>query len=225
MVSPCKVPPVSSLPTRAFRAAGQFIKENPDELLRAARGVTSFRFGVPLAALRWIAEELRGKGAPEDVVIEARNAGLYVEASLNLMKTPLRATTTLVIQRISVRPHALLVDLRVSGLKLRVLDPSAGTPIAALIQSGALDTSRPGDLLSFIPTKPAFIVEAKGDLFTIDLMKLPALGREKARKIIGGIAPFLGVHSVATADDHLDIRFDPFPDGASAALRTVRSWF
>lgn len=216
---------MSSLPTRALRAAGQFIKNNPEELLRAARGVTSFRFGVPLSALRWVASELRGKGGPEDLVVEARNSGLYVEASLNLMKTPLRATTTLLIERIKLAPDELLVDLRVSGLKLKVLDPSAGTPIAALIQSGALDTSRPGDLLSFIPTKPAFIVEAKGDLFTIDLMRLPALGQEKARKIMGGIAPFLGVHSIATADDHLDIRFDPFPEGAAAALRTVRSWF
>lgn len=216
---------MSSLPKRALRAAGQFIKDNPSELLRAARGATSFRFGVPLAALRWVAQELRGKGAPEDMVIEARNSGLYLEASLNLMKTPIRATTTLLVERIQLRPEEFLVDVRLSGLKLKVLDPAVGTPIAALIQSGALDTSRPGDLLSFIPTKPAFIVEARDDLFTLDLMKLPALGREQAKLILTGIAPFLGVHSIGTEDDHLDIRFDPLPEGAGAALRTLRSWF
>ncbi len=218
--------PVSSLPTRAFRAAGQFIKENPGEILRAARGATSFRLGVPLAALRWVAQELRGKGVPEDMVIEARNSGLYVEASLNLMKTPLRARTTLIVERIQAQQDALLVSLRVSGLKLQVLDPKAGTPIAALIQSGALDTSRPGDLLSFIPTKPEFIVEARGDVFTLDLLKLPALSQDKARKIVQGVAAFVAVQSIGTSsDDHLDIRFDPFPEGARNAFRTIRSWF
>lgn len=80
--------------------------------------------------------------------------------------------------------------------------------------------------MSFIPTKPEFIVEARGDVFTLDLLKLPALSQDKARKIVQGVAAFVAVQSIGTSsDDHLDIRFDPFPEGARNAFRTIRSWF
>lgn len=217
-----RVPVVSSLTSRAAKAAGLFLKDNPQELLRAAKGAVGFRLGVPLAALRWLLRELGGKKAPKDVVLRAEARGIYVEASVELMQTPLRVSTTVLVDRIETGAHSLLLDVRLKNLKLRVLDEKVGTPVAALLQSGALDTSRPGDLLSYIPKKPEFIIEAKGDAFRLDLMRLPSLSQDNARRILGALAPLVGIRSVETADDHLDIALNPLPLGPSAALSALK---
>jgi hypothetical protein len=216
---------VSSLASRALRAASLYIKENPREVVRVARQAFSLKLGVPLDALRWAIRELSGDNGPRDVVLEARDTGIYLEASLVVMKTPIRATTTLIFEQLDVRPDAILVDLRVQGLKLTVLDPSVGTPIAALIQSGSLDTSRPGDLLSFIPQKPPIILEARGDRFRLDLLRLPALSQDRARMLVRALAPLANIRSVRTDEDHVDIAFVPLPEGPGAAVEGIKSLF
>jgi hypothetical protein len=185
----------------------------------------SLKLGVPLDVLRWAIRELSGSNGPRDVVLDARDSGIYVEASVTLMKTPLRASATLLFESLDVRPEAILVDLRLQGLKLKVLDPEAGTPIAALIQSGALDTSRPGDLLSFIPQKPAVILEARGDRFRLDLLKLPALSQARARHLVRALAPLVNIRSVRTDEDHVDIALVPLPAGPGAAVDGLKSLF
>jgi hypothetical protein len=214
---------VSSVASRALRAAGLYLKEHPQEIVRVAKQALSLKVGLPLDALRWAIREFSGPDGPKDVVLEARDTGIYLEASVTVMKTPIRATTTLLFEHLDVGPEAIIVDLRLQGLKLRVLDPNAGTPIAALIQSGSLDTSRPGDLLSFIPKKPPLILEARGDRFRLDLMKLPALSRDRAQKLVRALAPLLNIRSVRTGEDHVDIAIVPLPSGPGAAVDGLKT--
>jgi hypothetical protein len=216
---------VQSVASRALKAAGRYLKDNPQELVRVARQALSLKLGVPLAVLRWAIKEFGGPSGPTDVIVEARNSGIYVEASLVLMHTPIRATATLLVEQLDVRQDAILVDLRLQDLKLRVLDPNVGTPIAALIQSGSLDTSRPGDLLSFIPKKPAVILEAHGDRFRLDLLKLPSLSDERARSLLSALAPLVNVRSMRTEEDHLDIAIVPLPSGPAAAVEGLKKLF
>lgn len=216
---------MSSVASRALRAAGLYLKDHPQELLRAARQALSLKVGVPLDVLRWAIRELPGKDGPKDVVLEARDSGIYLEASVVLMKTPIRASATLLFEDLDVRADAIFVELRLQGLKLKVLDPQVGTPIAALIQSGALDTSRPGDLLSFIPQKPAVILDAKGDRFRLDLLKLPQLSQDRARHLVRALAPLLNIRSVRTDEDHVDIALVPLPLGPTAAMDGIKSLF
>lgn len=216
---------MSSVATRALRAVGLYLKENPSEIVRVAQKAASLKLGIPLAALRWALKEFGGADGPKDVVLEARDTGIYVEASVRVMQTPIRARTTLLFEHFDVRPDSILVDLRLQDLKLQVLDPNVGTPVAALIQSGSLDTSRPGDLLSFIPQKPAVILEARGDRFRLDLMKLPSLSRDRAKNLVRALAPLLTIRSVRTEDDHVDIAIVPLPSGPSAAVDGLKTLF
>src|SRR5690606_21171864 len=41
-------------------AAGAYLKDNPEELLRAAKNAVALRFGVPIPALRWLAGRANG---------------------------------------------------------------------------------------------------------------------------------------------------------------------
>lgn len=181
--------------------------------------------GIPLAALRFLADELGGNKVPDDLLLDVRSPGLFVQASVELMSTPLLASGTLIVDRIEAGSESLLVEVRIAGLELEVTDPTVMTPVAALLRSGSLDVSRPGDLLSYMPKKPAFILEAKGDRFTLDLLALPALARDPARKIVLAVAALLSIERVQTEDEHLDIALRALPRGAAGAISELRRLF
>lgn len=193
--------------------------------MRAAKNVAAFKVGIPIAALRFLADELGGGQVPDDLVLEVRSPGLFFQASVELMQTPLLASGTLIVDRVDAGPDSLLVEARVAGLDLKVTDPSVATPVAALLRSGALDVSRPGDLLSYMPKKPAFILETKGDRFTLDLLALPALAQDPARKVVLAVAALLAIDAVQTEDEHLDIALRALPRGAASAINELRRLF
>jgi hypothetical protein len=209
-------------PKDLVQAAGGYIKRHPEELLRMARNAVSLKFGVPLAVFRYFASQLRGAKAPRDITIDARPPGIFVAASFDLMKTPVRAAGTLYVDRLDLSADQLLVDLRLQDVSLKVLDEHADTPIAALLRSGALDLSRPGDLAAYLPKRPAFLVAAKGNQVTLDLMRHPQLSKERARKLVGLLLPFVSIEAVGTDGEHLDVAFRAFPAGAGEAVGQLR---
>jgi len=216
---------LGAFPQKAGLAMAQYLRKHPEEFLRAAKNVAALKVGIPIAALRFLADELGGSQVPDDLVLEVRSPGLFVQASVELMDTPLLASGTLIVDRVEANSESLLVDVRISGLHLKVTDPTVATPVAALLRSGSLDVSRPGDLLSYMPKKPRFILEAKGDRFTLDLLALPALGRDPARKVVLAVAALLAIEAVQTEDEHLDIALRALPRGAAAAISELRQLF
>ena len=76
------------------------------------------------------------------------------------MGTPLRVSGVIYIERVEFSSETFQIELRLSDLSLKVLDDRVDTPIAALIRSGAPDLSRPGNLASFMPKRPAVLIEA-----------------------------------------------------------------
>ncbi len=215
----------SSLPKKAAQAVGSYLKSHPEEVLRAARNAASLKLGLPLAAVRWLVRELGGSKMPRNLVLEARSPGIFVSASVELMKTDLEISTTVLIEEIDFRQDALLLNVRLRDLELEVAESSAATPIAALLRSGALNLSRPGDLVSYLPKQPPFLLEAKGDRFQLDLLKLPSLSKERARRIVAALTPLVGVSTVRSADDHIDIAFQPLPEGAMSAFERLKKLF
>jgi hypothetical protein len=216
---------MSSLPKKAAQAASNYLKTHPEEVLRAAKNATALKVGVPLSAVRWLIRELWSKKAPRDLRIEARAPGVFVSGIVELLKTDVRFSTTLLFERVDFRPEALLLTVRLANLELGVVDPNAASPIAALLKSGALNTSRPGDLVSYLPSPPPFLLEAKGDRFELDLLRLPSLSRGRAKMAVAALTPFIGVSTLHTADDHLDIAFSPLPEGARAAFERLKRMF
>lgn len=162
---------------------------------------------------------------PDDLLLEARAPGIYARASFELMKTPLRGGANIIVQSIDMRPDAILIDLRFEDITLEVTRTDAGTPVAALIQSGALDLSRPGDLLSYMPKRPPILVSAKGNVITIDLLRHPKLSKDRARKIVALLVPLVGVETIRTDGEHLDIAFQAMPGSPAEIIQRLRELF
>ncbi|AUX42038.1 hypothetical protein SOCE26_034630 [Sorangium cellulosum] len=211
-------------PKVLLRHAGDYLKAHPEEIGRALRGALGLRFGVPIDALRYLARELAGgKRAPKDIVIEAAPPGLRLALTIKAMGTPIRASFTVYAEELDVRADAIQVGLRVEGLKLNVLGDES-SPLAGLISSGAIDLTKPGNLVSFMPKRPAALVDAKDDRFTLDLLKIPAVGGNPAvTRALRICAPVLGVRALKTKDDHLDVHLKATPSGIAAAIAAVRA--
>ncbi len=212
-------------PLAILGAAGGYLKQHPEEVLRVARNAMSLRFGLPIAALRWLASELGGKNAPKDLLIESRPPGIHVGASFELMKTPLRASGTVYVERVNTSPKQLVVELRLSDVSLKVQSDQVDTPIAALLRSGALDLSQAGKLAAYMPKRPAFLIDAKDDRVVLDLMKLKRLREdERVRRLVALVTQLLAVRAVQTEPEHLDVLVEAFPGGVAEVLGAVRRY-
>ena len=207
----------------AMSALSAYLKRRPDEVVRFLKNAAGFRFGVPLDAFRWLAGQASGKKAPRDIEIESVPPGLRLAASLDAMGTPLRVSGVVYIERVEFSSETFQIELRLSDLALKVLDDRVDTPIAALIRSGALDLSRPGNLAAFMPKRPAVLIEAKDDRIVLDLMKLPKLMRHpQIGRVLGVISPLLAVRSVASETEHFDVLLEPFPNGFAQGVSSAK---
>ncbi|MBS2018226.1 MAG: hypothetical protein JST00_35475 [Deltaproteobacteria bacterium] len=206
-----------------LKAAVGYVRKNPDEVVRQAVNATGLTFGVPLATLRWFAGNLKGKKAPKDVEITSAPPALRFSAVVDAMGTPVRAAAAIKIDEITISPEQVRIGVRVRDVKLSLAGPSE-SPVATLIQSGALDLSKPGNLVKFIPKKPPAIVEAEGDRIVIDLMKVPKLANDpRVKKILSIISPVLGIRAIETDRDHLWIKLRATPAGLPEALGKLRA--
>ena len=204
-------------------AVGSYLKDHPEELWRLLRNALALRFGVPLAALRWLAVKGAGKKAPKDVQIEAVPPGVRLGASLDLMGTPVRASGIVYIERVRANATELCLEIRLAEVSLKVTDDSSTTPIAALLKSGALDLSKPGNLAAYMPKRPAILVDAKDDRIVIDLMKHPKFAHsQSAQRLVRALAPLVTVSGIESASQHLDVALQPFPDGVADVIARIR---
>jgi hypothetical protein len=212
-------------PKLLLRTAADYLKQHPDELLRVLRGLFGLRLGVPMDALRYLVREFGGgKKAPKDVVLASQPPGLKAALTVDAMGTPLRASLVVFIEELALSEQELKIGIRIEGLELKVLGESS-SPIAGLLKSGALDLSKPGNLVAFMPKRPAFLVDAKDDRLTFDLMKVPKLAENaKVRRMLGILTPVVGVKAIRTRDDHLDVHLGTtlsrLPEAIAAARAT-----
>jgi len=206
-------------------AARTYLRDHPEEILRALKGLLGLRMGVPLDALRYLARELSGgKKAPQDVVLDPAPPGLRAQMTVDAMGTPLRVSVVVTVDELQVGPEKIEIVVRVSELVLKVLDDAATSPVAALIKSGALDLSKPGNLVGFMPKRPAMLVDARDDRVTLDLMKMPKIAANPlVRKLLAVVTPVLAVRSVRTRDDHLDVHLRASLGGVGDAISAARS--
>jgi hypothetical protein len=207
-------------------AAVDYVRRNPDELVRAAVNAAGLRFGVPIAALRWLSSQAKlPRKAPRDIEIGSSPPAIRISLSVDAMGTPVRASAAIRIDEIELSPETMRVGLRLGDVKLALIGDSS-TPVATLIKSGALDLSKPGNLVKFLPKLPAAIVLADDDRIVLDLMKVPALAHnEIVRRALAIVTPIMSVRAVETDRDHLYVALRANPRGlprAFAALRAMR---
>jgi hypothetical protein len=201
-----------------------YLRAHPDELVRAVKNAVALRVGVPMAALRWAIDRKRGSPkAPKDVEISAVPPGVRVAGSFEVMGTPLRGSAEIYAEDVRITGDELMLVVRLKNLSLKVTAEHVESPLAALLRSGALDLSKPGNLLAFMPKRPALLVDARDDRITLDLFRHPKLGSDRRlRKLVSLIVPFVTVGRVESENDHLDVALRPFPDGVLGAVDSVR---
>lgn len=211
-------------PKELLRVAGNYLKSHPEEIWRAVKGAFGLRVGVPMDSLRYLVRELAtGDKAPKDVVLEAAPPGLRASLTVSAMGTPLRVSVIIYVEEVDARQDALRFVLRLADLSLKVLG-DANTPIAGFIKSGALDLSKPANLVNIMPKRPAALVDAKDDLITLDLMKVPKLAENpKLKRMLPILLPAVGVSAIQTDDDHLDVHFKFRASGVPEAFAAARA--
>lgn len=200
-----------------------YLRAHPEELLRAVKNAIGLRFGVPMAALRWAAGRQRSAKAPKDLEITSVDPGIRIAGSFDVMGTPLRGSAEIYVEDIRLSGDELRLDIRLKGLQLKVMGDHVESPLAALLRSGALDLSKPGNLLAFMPKRPAMLVGAKDDRLSLDLFRHPKFAADaRLRKIVALVVPFVTVRAVEADDDHLDVALRAFPEGVAGAVVGVR---
>jgi hypothetical protein len=205
--------------------ATNYLKQHPEEVLRAVKGALGLRFGVPLDALRFLAAEFAGgKKMPKDIQIDSAPPGIRVAMTVEAPGgTSLRVSLCLFIEEIHITTDEIRVGTRISEMNLKVLD-GFQTPVAALVQSGALDLSKPGNLVAFIPKRPPLIVDAKDDRIVIDALKIPKVAdNPKIRKALAVATPLLQVRAIRSKDDHLDVHLRASLSGLGTAVAAARA--
>jgi hypothetical protein len=214
-----------ALPLRsALRSAARHVVRNPLSVLNVARHALNLRLAIPLDALRWFVEHTPpGKKSPTDVTINAVPPAVHFGATLELMGSKLRASAAIKVEELRVDPDELRLMLRLSNVEMKVLDRSE-TPISGLIKSGALDLSKPGNLVNFMPKKPAALIEAKDDLLVLDLMRVPKLANNlRLRKLLQRLTPVMNVSALKTEGDYLIVALRATPAGFPRALAAARN--
>lgn len=209
-------------PRALAKRALEYVRRNPDELVRAAVNAGSLRFGIPLAAIRYFAEEaLIGKKGPKELIISAAPPGLKIIAVVDAMGTTLKATLTVRVEQVHLSPETMRVALRLRDVKLSLMTDS-DSPVATLIKSGALDLSKPGNLVKFIPKRPPIILDAEGDRVVLDLLKSPKIAENpKVKRFLSLLSPVVGVGAIETDDDHLYVQLATTPVGLLESFRAM----
>jgi hypothetical protein len=209
-------------PLELLTAAVGYVRKNPDELVKAAANAAALRFGVPIAALRFLAAQATGRKAPKDIEIGASPPALRLAATVDAMGTAVRASAAIRIDEVSITADSIRIGIRLNDVKLSLMEES-DAPIATLIKSGALDLSKPGNLVRHIPKRPAAIVEAGGDRVVIDLFKIPKIASNaRVRKALSVITPILGIRAIETDKDHLYVAFRASPAGLPRTIEAIR---
>lgn len=204
-----------------MQAAGRYLRRHPEELGRAVRGAVGLRFGVPIAAFRWLVEQISSDPSEADVEISADPPGLRLAGTFENMKTRCRGSAVVFIDRIQVSSEQIRIELRLEQVGLKVLSANK-THLSALIKSGALDLSNPGNLVAELPDMPPVIVDAHDNIVVLDLMREPKLRSNRAvYRAVGLLSSMITVHGVETDPTHLDVVMRAFPRGLGAAADAI----
>ncbi len=210
-------------PKDALRTAARYLQHHPDVLRKVASNARDYKITVPLDALRYVARKAEGKkNAPRELTIEATPPGLTVAGLVNVMGTALKFSATVRVDDINVTESELRFQVKLNGVKLGV-EGDGSSPVAALIKSGVLDLSKPGNIARYMPNRPASIVEAEDDRVVVDLMRDDKLTRNpKFARAMSLVTPVLGVRKIGTEGDALVVELLPRREGVGTLWSRAR---
>ncbi len=200
------------------QAGLSFLGANPTFLVTAARNAVRREVTVPLDLLRSLIERRPPGKGPERIEVSAAPPALRVGLTVDLYGTKLDVAANVTVDSVDNLDGALKMALLVRDLEITAPPDS---PAAMMVRS--LDLRRPGNLLQMMPKRPSVLVEADGDRFVIDLLKLRALGKNRwLRRVLAAIADAVAVQRVVTDGDLLVIGLRVHPLALPSALLRLR---
>jgi len=210
----------NTLPMEALRAGAAYLLGNPSELFTVVRGAAGFKVVIPIDALRWVlGKVVRGKRAPRELTLGTSPPALHIGALVEVMGNGLRAGADITIDSIDLSLDALRLELSINNLALEAENPQS--PMAQMVK--AIDVTKPANLMSYIPKRPAALVEATGNRVVLDLMRIEKLAANATvRKVLGIAAPLLGRIQISTDADHLIVAVHPRLAGVASAISAIR---
>jgi hypothetical protein len=196
-----------------------YLVSHPEFLLRCVVNAARMRVGLPIDGLRWLLDKASRGRLPEELQLLPVPPGLHVATNVDVMGTNMAIAATIAVESVLLSAESIRLQVRVRDLSIR---PPENSPMAGMI--AMMDLSKPGDLLSFMPMRPAIVLDAQGDLFVLDLMKLPKLAKNPlARRVVAAASEVVAIREFATEEDLLVIGFRAMPLGLFAALGHLRN--
>ena len=162
------------------------------------------RVALPLDVLRWgLNQALDAQGRPESFVLTSRPPALAFDALFSLIgSNRVQVGASIEVEGVEVGPSLLRISLRLHALEVEALRPES--PIAKLLASGLIDLADPAGALNYIPKRPQWILEAEGERFVLDLMKVPSIARiAPLRRCLETLSPHLEIRQVRSEGDWL----------------------
>jgi hypothetical protein len=192
----------------ALSASAGFLWKNPATLVRAARDLVGLRISIPIAGLRWLAEHaVPVRLFPVGLTVDAAPPCVRLGAEVDAMGTRLRASLSVGVDQVELRADAVRLAFRFAEIELELVSEST-SPLAVLVRSGALDLSRPGDLIAALPARPSFLAESRGDRVIIDLLRVPGLEANPATRIVAALlSSLISIEAIEADETNLYIDF------------------
>lgn len=211
-------------PKDALRSVARHLQQNPELFKLLVHNVRDYKLTIPLDMLRYVAKRAEShKKAPKEVTIEATPPGLKLGGLLKVMGATVRFSATVHVDEIRLNPEELFLQLRLSGVNL-LSEGGDSSPLTAVIKSGILDLSKPGNLARYLPDRPPIILDAVDDRISLDLMKDKKLKKNpKFTRTIALISPLFGLRNLSTEGDSLVLELIPKREGVTELLERARS--
>ncbi len=209
-------------PTAALRASFDYVRRNPLSLISAVREAARLRLTIPLDLVRWGLGRINSDKVG-DFTVAASPPGIELGLVAQVMGNGIRVGGVVKIEEVTFTAESLRLAIRLNGLRVEPLSSGPG-PIQALLASGAIDLSKPGNLVTFLPKRPAMLIEAEGDRLVFDLLKVPALAKNaKLRRALGALAPVLAVRDAVVQGDELLVGLRISPSGLPLLFSALRA--
>lgn len=197
------------------------VRLEPAQALRLVTQALGGRIRVPLDTVRSRVAELGEKVA---IDVSSASPGLRLRGRAHALGAPIAFSARIEADGIEVAGDRRTVHLRLSEVALATDDDAPG-PLAEAIRNRIIDTDNPGTLVGNMISLPDMVVEAEGEVVTIDLMRVPAIQRDETlRAALATVTSYLCVTGIEVVDDSIELRLGLLPGGPKeAALSTARA--
>ncbi|MCA9574299.1 MAG: hypothetical protein R3B40_07740 [Polyangiales bacterium] len=182
------------------------------------RALLRGRVRVPLARLR---EALRS--SPVQLTLEPAGARLRVLGTVTALSAPITFSTELELSGLVARGDARLLTVRFHDTTASVPDDAPG-PLAKTLRAGDVDLAQVGDRVAAQLGLPAFIVSARGNAVTLDLMRVPWLSAGERALVARAVrlgTQGLTVSAVRVVGDALELQLALLPLGITGFARAA----